>query len=308
MGESVKQPFSIGVDGGGTKTELVLLDADGRQVARHRAGGSNPNQLGSERAWEVTRRALHDLVAKAGVKDPAGCVERTLLCMAGDRFSWNEFGNGLEGFGQVDVLGDIVPVLELATGGRPGLVVHGGTGSFVSARDAEGNTHWAGGQGWLFDDSGSGFDIGRRGMRLALFQLQGWYPPTPLAEAMRSVTGLDGYEAITRSLYERQDRNALISGFAPKVFAAAEQGDRWAEEVIRASVTELFSLAVDVARKLDLPGGVPCGLSGPILTQALSIEAIGRIAAVETPDWSLTPVRESPIEGVVRILQRMRGG
>ena len=35
--------LKIGVDGGGTKTECILVDARGEIVARHLAPGCNPN-------------------------------------------------------------------------------------------------------------------------------------------------------------------------------------------------------------------------------------------------------------------------
>src|SRR6267154_1158 len=42
--------MKIGIDGGGTKTECIMIDARGRVVARHTAPGCNPNITGPERA------------------------------------------------------------------------------------------------------------------------------------------------------------------------------------------------------------------------------------------------------------------
>ena len=48
---SVGNPsYRIGVDGGGTKTECILVDAAGKIVARHLAAGCNPNVVGPEQA------------------------------------------------------------------------------------------------------------------------------------------------------------------------------------------------------------------------------------------------------------------
>ena len=38
--------YKIGVDGGGTKTECILVDPQGEIVARRLAPGSNPNVVG----------------------------------------------------------------------------------------------------------------------------------------------------------------------------------------------------------------------------------------------------------------------
>ena len=119
----------IGVDGGGTKTECILLDLANNVVARHQAPGSNPSIAGPE----VARRTVADALITLRRQAPAP-VAHTLLCMAGARAFWKEFAVGLEGFGHVTVFDDARPVLELATNGVPGLVLHSGTGSVVAAR------------------------------------------------------------------------------------------------------------------------------------------------------------------------------
>ena len=145
--------FKIGVDGGGTKTECILVDARGAIVARHLAPGCNPSIAGHEQARLVVTDALCALLDSV---TPRPRPAATLLCMAGSRTFWQEFAANLTDFGQVTVADDSLPVLELATRGEPGLVLHAGTGSFVAARAPDGSVHYAGGLGWRFGDPGSG--------------------------------------------------------------------------------------------------------------------------------------------------------
>ncbi len=56
--------YKIGVDGGGTKTECILVDASGQIVARHIAPGCNPNVVGRDEATRIVTSALADLVSK----------------------------------------------------------------------------------------------------------------------------------------------------------------------------------------------------------------------------------------------------
>ena len=51
--------YRIGVDGGGTKTECILIDASGEIVARHLAPGCNPSVVGPEQARLIITDALH---------------------------------------------------------------------------------------------------------------------------------------------------------------------------------------------------------------------------------------------------------
>lgn len=111
--------FQIGVDGGGTKNEFILVDASGQVVASHLAPGGNPSQVGQEKARAILVEGLNALLAKSGVPDAASHVSRTLLCMAGSPPFWKECAASLTGFGVVEAVNDSIPVLELATGGLP---------------------------------------------------------------------------------------------------------------------------------------------------------------------------------------------
>ena len=50
--------YRIGIDGGGTKTECILLDEAGAIVARHLAPGCNPSVVGPEQARLIVTDAL----------------------------------------------------------------------------------------------------------------------------------------------------------------------------------------------------------------------------------------------------------
>ncbi|HUR59821.1 MAG TPA: BadF/BadG/BcrA/BcrD ATPase family protein, partial [Opitutaceae bacterium] len=168
--------YRIGVDGGGTKTECILIDGTGAIVARHLAPGCNPSVVGPDQA----RLIVTDALCAVASSMPAGAAPRpiavTHIYAAGNRAFWRETAATLTDFGQVFTADDSYPVLELATKGQPGLVMHGGTGSFVAARGSDGAVHYAGGIGWRFGDPGSGYDLGRRAIARALLELQGWSP------------------------------------------------------------------------------------------------------------------------------------
>src|SRR5208283_5114591 len=129
--------WKIGVDGGGTKTECILVDPSGAVAARHTGPGCSPSLVGAARATEIAAEALK--AVRSGHAPAA--ISSTLLCMAGSRSFWREFAAGLAGYGRISTLDDSFPVLELATRGAPGLVMHAGTGSFIAARTPDGRTH-----------------------------------------------------------------------------------------------------------------------------------------------------------------------
>jgi N-acetylglucosamine kinase-like BadF-type ATPase len=292
--------MKIGVDGGGTKTELILVDDAGAVLARHLAPGCNPNIVGPLAARQILVDSLVTLLDETKIESPKSKISTTLLCMAGAPAFWQEFAASLTDFGQVAAVDDSRPVLELATGGRPGLVLHGGTGSFVAARAPDGAIHYAGGLGWRFGDPGSGYDLGRRAISRGLLELQGWAPPSRLGTILRDHTQLADAPAITRFFYQHAEANRQIAALAPTVLHLVTEGDPTAHQLVIESAGELLDLAVRVATKL-FPAtpldAIPAGLSGPILTHPSVVAAL-------TPrsPLPLAPLSAPPIEGVRLLL------
>src|SRR4051812_38151266 len=272
--------YKIGVDGGGTKTECILVDASGAIVARHLAPGCNPSIVGPDQARLIITDALCTVVQSAFGNQREATINSTHIYAAGNRVFWRETGATLTGFGRVVTADDSYPVLELATNGQPGIVLHGGTGSFVAARSLDGSVHYAGGVGWRFGDPGSGYDIGRRAIAGALLELQGWLPASRLGPTVRDHTQLgDSADAgmITRYFYTHPDPNRQIAALAPSIIRLANEGDPTAHQLLLDSTGELLALATRVVAKLfpDIPlASLPAGLSGPILTHPVVATAI----------------------------------
>lgn len=300
----MKGPYRIGVDGGGTKTECILIDAAGGILARHIAPGCNPTVVGFDQARLVMTDALCQLVRSAFGDRPTP-IALTHIYTAGNRAFWRETAATLTDFGRVHTADDSHPVLELATRGRPGLVLHSGTGSFVAARAPDGSLHYAGGLGWRFGDPGSGYDIGRRAIGRALLELQGWAPPSRLGPSVRDHTQLGAgadAAAVTRFFYQHPDPNRQIASLAPVILRLASEADPTAQHLVVESAAELLALGTQVATKLfpDTPlDTVPTGLSGPLLTHPVVWEA-----CVARSPLPLKPVEGTPIEGVRRLLLR----
>ncbi|WP_324726005.1 N-acetylglucosamine kinase [Actomonas aquatica] len=290
--------YRIGVDGGGTKTELILVDEQGKVVARQVAPGCNPNAVGPDQARAVLLTALGEI--------HRGTVTHTHLYMAGAPAFWRELAAELQDFGTVHTADDSLPVLELATGGQPGIVLHGGTGSFVAARGPDGSVHYAGGLGWRFGDPGSGYDLGRRAIAQGLLELQGWSPATRLGPIVRSHGELGNdadAAALTRHFYQGDEPNKRIAALAPAVLHLASEGDPTARQLVLESAKGLLDLAIHVATRLFVAtplDAIPAGLSGPILTHPAVLSAL----ASRSP-LPLTPVTDAPILGVQRLLQRI---
>jgi glucosamine kinase len=292
-------PWKIGVDGGGTKTECILVDPAGAIVARHTGPGCSPSLVGAPRSREIAAEVLG--AVRAGHRSAE--ISHTLLCMAGSRAFWREVGDGLGGHGAISTMDDSVPVLELATRGAPGLVIHAGTGSFVAARSPDGEVHYAGGIGWRFGDEGSGYDLGRRAIARALLELQGWAAPSGLGALVRERTGKSTSGEVSVYFYGDPATNNGVAALAPEVLRLAGAGDAAAGDAVSRSVLHLLGLAVSVTGQL-FPGKRPdtfrAGVSGHILNHPFAYQVL-----LSKAPFPLSRVSEAPIEGVRLLLARL---
>ena len=76
---SADVPVVIGVDGGGSKTDLVVLSLDGEVLFRTRGSGANPQTVGLDRSVSVIRSLAADALDAIG----GGPLLQTRVYLAG---------------------------------------------------------------------------------------------------------------------------------------------------------------------------------------------------------------------------------
>ncbi|MBM3496571.1 MAG: hypothetical protein FJX72_19970, partial [Armatimonadetes bacterium] len=161
----------LGVDSGGTKSEVVLADGDGivlgRGVCAYDDPASGRGPGGSGRTDASVRAAIGRCRSEAGASALAGrngLGERTLCVVGRGRLPDGSIPSGS--------FRDIVyrPVREqdgplALAGAQAGIVVLAGTGAFVYGRTPDGAELHLDSLGPLLGDAGSAFEIGLRAMR-----------------------------------------------------------------------------------------------------------------------------------------------
>src|SRR5579863_3623706 len=60
--------YSLGLDGGGTKTDCVLLDAQGAVIGEGRGGPANPLRCGFDAAFSSLRAAAAKAIAAGRIR------------------------------------------------------------------------------------------------------------------------------------------------------------------------------------------------------------------------------------------------
>jgi N-acetylglucosamine kinase-like BadF-type ATPase len=245
--------YSLGFDGGGTKTDCVVLDARGAVIGEGRGGPANPLRSGYDGAFSSLREAAVGAIAAARIR-PA---DITGVCAgiagAGRRsvvrrimvFLSREFPLAL-----TQVTTDYEIALEAAAGSGPGLVLIAGTGSVAYGRNAAGETARSGGYGPWLGDEGSAFEIGRRAVSAVARSRDADAPVTVLAEMISAALDCPDWDDLMLRIMKNADE--VFPRLFPVVAAAANSDDSAAKEILFASAIGLGNLAMIVIRRLGM--------------------------------------------------------
>lgn len=257
-----------GVDGGGSKTRLILADAAGTHIADvvgpgsamapgrgdHSAGvvAELVRQAFAEASLERTRlRAL--VVGVAGVGRPN--EQRELTAALED----------LELADEISVEGDGEIALTDAFGMGPGIILIAGTGSIAYGRGPSRALARAGGWGPALGDEGSGAWIGRKALAIVASAADGREPATALTGAI--LTAAEVNEPQQLIPWAIASSPGELAALAPVVFTAALAGDARANALIGLAVEELVLHVRALAIRLfmDERAAAPVAFSGGLL-------------------------------------------
>jgi N-acetylglucosamine kinase-like BadF-type ATPase len=275
--------YYLGIDGGGTKTEMLLVDRDGAVVSHAVGAGCNPNRLSDE----ALARALVDgvaLLAGEG-RDLLPRIQVVFAGVAGASHPRNSarvraaLSAALPTAPLVRVASDTVPALWSGARGSPGIVLVAGTGATAYGEDGHGSWHRAGGWGYLIGDDGSGYALGREAVREVCRSADGSGEPTILWDKLAVAHGLHEPLDLVPFVYGRE--RPPFDELVPLVLEAWRDGDGGARRAVARVVDDQAGLIAAVHRTLgfdDAPltlvlrGGllVPGGVIRPLLLERLA--------------------------------------
>lgn len=245
----------VGIDGGGTKTEAALCREDGVIVALRRAGPSNYQTVGAERARTELEALLNALLDDAGVG--AAEIELVYAGMAGvngdeDRSRVSRIiSEVMPGVHNV-VENDAVVALYGATRAGPGVAVIGGTGSVAFGMNRYGERARTGGWGHIMDDAGSAYHIALMTLRSVVRACDGRGPLTDLVDVTLRHFEIDHVNELYDKLYVEGCERHRLAELARVTVEAAEGGDEVAVEICETAARELALLATTLLKRLRM--------------------------------------------------------
>jgi len=287
----------VGIDAGGTSTRARGVQ-NGRVV--HEGSGGPGNPLAVDPA--ALQASYH--AALAGCPAPA----HVAACVAGaGRHEQQARITGLltERFPgtHVRVVPDFVAALLAAPRGTD-LCVIAGTGSVICSAAADGGFAVSGGRGWILGDHGGAARLGRAA--LERFVADPGAVPAELTEKVREIFGDGDWRAVVSAVSCAPSPARLLARAAPLLTGAAEQGERWAADLLS---QEMAALAATTARHIEehIRTSAPAlALSGGVWTSYAAESAFtAAVRRLSPSPLTVTRSVSEAIEGAVRLAHSM---
>ncbi|HVQ40084.1 MAG TPA: BadF/BadG/BcrA/BcrD ATPase family protein, partial [Pyrinomonadaceae bacterium] len=244
----------VGVDGGGTKTQAVILDANFAILGEGLAGPSNPLRVGIVNAAAAVREAIDRACEAAQLRRTDLVVAEIGLAGASRAELRARMRDALKGsgIGEILVVGDADIALYGATEGEPGLIVIAGTGSICCGINGRGKKNCAGGWGPVAGDEGGGAWIARRALRAIAHAADGRGAMTSLTAAACAYFHVSDSNDLSTAIYAPTITNERLAGFGKHVIEVAKAKDSIAGEILAEGGAELGKMATAVIRTLKL--------------------------------------------------------
>lgn len=248
-----EEKIAVGIDAGGTKTELVACNSGGEVLGRAFRGTGNPNDIGTDACAEMLADGIREL---CGERMPDAIFAG--ISGAGSGNNAQKIRNALaSGFSDsaVEVSTDAANLLASgrSSGDSAALICGTGTALFIQRG---GEQRRIGGWGYLFDNGGSAYDLGRDAIRATLANEEGLIPDTELCRRVRESLGRDAHAALA-DIYK--GGKAYIASLARITVKCAEGGDGVAVAIVRESIA---SISERVKAAVSIYGEIPeliCG-------------------------------------------------
>ncbi len=247
----------LGIDGGCSKTEAVILREDGKIIGRGIAGPANLYVVPESTVCESVSKAVMRAAWQAGLETIS--FQSSFCGMAGiatedDKAKLRHLLQPYVECQKFDVHHDAHIALA-ATGCQENVILLiAGTGSCAYGIDIAGKEAFVGGWGHYFGDEGSAYDIARQALKRVTHFWDGRDKPTILTERIAAFLGVTtNPRDIVNEIYRlRKDMIASLAALAPCVTKAAADGDSTALQIIIGATGDLVDIVQALTTRLDL--------------------------------------------------------
>ena len=249
----------IGIDGGGTKTNITALNINNDIICSDTFGPTNLlngtefednllillKKLVSNLKKNVTAKyEFYISGGFAGISTKSNSEKRFTNILTRATIGQNitikiaEFGS------------DALLALNVYFPDKPGLLLISGTGSICFGKDSKGNIFNTGGFGHMIDDGGSGHWFGKQAVKLALNSKFHHDEKSVIEEMVFNQFDIKEPEELYDLIYKEEGKN-LVDSASKLLFDAYKEGCPFAEKAIHKGVDKLEYLVRNCSKLIN---------------------------------------------------------
>ncbi|MGN4124340.1 N-acetylglucosamine kinase [Lysinibacillus sphaericus] len=297
--------YILAIDGGGTKTSAVICDEHGCIYAKVVTSRSNPTAMDAQ-SFEST---IHDLLQQLQTQNPQvfAALHSCFAGMAGVKERQAEqkvkaiMRQYVDKTTAIVIENDACIALYAGTLGQEGIVQIAGTGAITMGYDSQQNYHRVGGWGYLFDDEGSGYDLGNQALKAVFQSYDRRAKPTALTDVILHHFSVEHVPQLIECIYGKDHPRTVIAPLSQYVFDVADKGDNVAVSIIEGACEKYYTaIKACYTRMIWGLKDVPVVLAGGVFThEAYFMPRLQQLAKEDAlPLRFMIPVLQ-PIGGAV---------
>lgn len=290
--------YYLGIDGGGTKTEFLLVDKSGLVIKNIVLSESNPVDVGIDKTFEVLEKGIYEscegipfnkVSVFAGISGGITGDNQKKIASFLEGFHFCKFAND----------SDAKNAVKTALEDDDGIAVILGTGD-IAFTQIDCKMHRTGGFGYLFDAGGSGYAIGRDAILYCLKAEEQGKKDSILYNKIKAHYKTENLLDFLSALYEGGKK--LIASSANAVFDAFNEGDKASAEILERSFEAVAQLIVDASRDISDKNIRVC-LVGSVAKNNGVVSMIERHLEEISSDkkYNISVCTKQPVVGALRL-------
>jgi N-acetylglucosamine kinase-like BadF-type ATPase len=303
------RPAVLAIDGGNSKTDVALVSSDGTLLATARGPGINSHETGADQTALILDAVVKEAAASGGIKGSGWVAQYTVACLANADLPEDEaeLATALQAHAwspAATVVNDTFAILRagLVDESQPhwGVAVVCGAGINCVGVSPDGRVTRFLALGTISGDWGGGYGLGLEVLWHAARAEDGRGPDTLLTGYVTGNFGVERVEEVTIGIHKAKIDDDELTGLAPILLRAADQGDQVARTVVKRLADEIAVMAVTAMRRLDLLSmATPVVLGGGVVTtrNPLLMDGITTRLAEAAPRAQVRVIDVPPVVG-----------
>ena len=249
--------YICGIDGGGTKTKIVITDLDAKIIDSTVIGPSSIDTVPIKKSIDTICYGIKSLMTRNNLK---GKIISIFVGLGGissmkdiERINTmlrkNEY---ISNIAVINSANDVENAWYAGCSGRASIALIVGTGSVAYGVDEDNNNWRAGGISFLEGDYGSSYDLALRSLKYLAKTIDNRIETTPYMEFLKQELNIKSLKDLVLFFEKYIPKRTQLANFAKLVTEWAIKGDNIALRIVEEGTTELVNMIKAVDKTINL--------------------------------------------------------